>query len=249
MDLLFKTASPNHEITVYDISELYGEKGRFRVLEFSNQAIQGAMDLDEPARILFEYPRAMIHLIESNMPSFDRMFVIGHGIGTLAGHYAERRVKVAELDPTVVELSKTFFGYTQHNVSIGDGREILGNEEQHAYDCIVLDAFTDKGTPHHLISQPFFAMCREKLDSSGMLMMNLFGKGEHDQLMNAIYTTLGEEFAYLKAFALPSGGTSDIQNMILVGRNRPIGFQARQMAGFTEIEPGQGYVIRDRGSN
>lgn len=246
MDLLFKTSSPNHEISVYDTTELYGEKGKFRVLEFSNKAIQGAMDLNDPERILFEYPRAIIHLIECNTPSFENVFIIGHGIGTIAGHYPEKRFKVAELDHKVVELSKRFFGYRKDNVSIGDGRQILESEDQQAYDFIVLDAFTEKGTPLHLISKEFFGICREKLDSSGLIVMNLFGKGENDQLMNAIHTTLSEEFAYIKAFSLPSEGIADIQNIILVGRNKPIGFQARQMAGFTEIELGQGYIIRDR---
>jgi len=247
LDLLFKTSSPNHEISVYDTTELYGEKGMFRVLEFSNKAIQGAMDLNDPKRILFEYPRALIHLIECNTPSFENIFIIGHGIGTIASHFPEKRFKVAELDHEVVELSKRFFGYCKDNVSVGDGRQILESEDQHAYDFIVLDAFTEKGTPLHLISKEFFAICREKLDSSGMILMNLFGKGENDQLMNAIRTTLYEEFAYIKAFSLRSEGIADIQNIILVGRNKPIGFQARQMAGFTEIELGQGYIIRDRG--
>ncbi|TBL68001.1 spermidine synthase [Paenibacillus thalictri] len=247
MDLLFKTSSPNHEISVYDTTELYGEKGKFRVLEFSNKALQGAMDLNDPERILFEYPRAIIHLIEFNIPSFENVFIIGHGIGTIAGHFPEKRFKVAELDHKVVELSKRFFGYRKDNVSIGDGRQILESEDQQAYDFIVLDAFTEKGTPLHLISKEFFVICREKLDSSGLIVMNLIGKGENDQLMNAIHRTLSEEFAYIKAFSLPSEGIADIQNIILVGRNKPIRFQVRQMAGFTEIELGQGYIIRDRG--
>lgn len=246
MDLLFKTCSPNHEISVYDTTELYGEKGRFRVLEFSNNAIQGAMDLNDPARILFEYPRAIIHLIKCNTPFFENAFVIGHGIGTIAGHFPEKRFKVAELDHNVLEVSKKFFGYRNDNVSIGDGRQILVSEEQQAYDTIVLDAFTEKGTPLHLISKEFFEICREKLDCSGLIIMNLFGKSVNDQLMNAIHTTLSEEFAYIKAFSLPSGDIADIQNIILVGRNKPIEFHARQMAGFAEIELGQGYIIRDR---
>lgn len=78
------------------------------MLEFSNNAIQGAMDLNDPSRILFEYPRAILHLIAHNLPSFERVFIIGHGIGTIAGHLTEKRCKVAELDQTVVEISKRF---------------------------------------------------------------------------------------------------------------------------------------------
>ncbi|MBA2941114.1 fused MFS/spermidine synthase [Paenibacillus sp. CGMCC 1.16610] len=246
MELLFKTSSPNHEISVYDTTELYGEKGRFRVLEFSNSAIQGAMDLNDPTHILFEYPRAIIHLIEYNIPSIEKMFIIGHGIGTIAGYFSEEQCKVVEIDETVVELSKKFFGYRKDNVRLGDGRQILANEKQNVYDAIVLDAFTEKGTPTHLISKPFFEICKEKLDPSGLIVMNLFGKGDNDQLVNAIHSTLSEEFTYIKAFILPSEGAADIQNFLLAGSQEPIGFQARHMAGFTQIELGQGYIIRDK---
>ncbi|BBH20014.1 hypothetical protein Back11_13590 [Paenibacillus baekrokdamisoli] len=246
MDLLFKELSNNHEITVYDTTELYGEKGNFRVMQFSNHAIQGAMDLNHPQRILFEYPRAIIHLMEVNNPSFEEVFVIGHGIGTIPGHLLEKRVKVAELDYQVFELSRKYFEYLKDNVIIGDGRHILSNEVPHAYDYIVLDAFTDKGTPLHLTSKEFFRIAREKLDPRGAIIMNVMGKGENDKLINAIYTTLKEEFAYTKAFSLRSEGITDTKNIIIIGRNRPIEFQLRHMAGFTEIELGQGHIIMDR---
>lgn len=245
MHLLFKESSNNHEITVYDTTELYGEKGKFRVMQFSNSAIQGAIDLNNLERIVFEYPRAVIHLMEFNDPSFEDVFVIGHGIGTIAGHFSEKRFKVAELDDNVVELSKRYFGYRKDNVIVGDGRHILESEEAHAYDYIILDAFTDKGTPWHLTSKEFFRITREKLDSQGSIIINLIGKGDNDKLINAIHTTLSEEYAYTKSFSLPSEGVTDIQNIIIIGRNKPIVFQTRNMAGFTEIELEQGHIIMD----
>ncbi|MEW9699352.1 spermidine synthase [Paenibacillus sp. SI8] len=244
--LLIREFSDNQEITVYETTELYGEKGLFRVMQFSNQAIQGALDMNNPQRIVFEYPRAIIHLMEANNPSFEKVFVIGHGIGTIASHFSEKRFKVAELDDKVVALSRRYFGYSQDNVLVGDGRYILGHEAPGAYDYIILDAFSDKGTPPHLISREFFAIAREKLDSQGSILMNLMGKGQNDQLINAVHTTLGEEFAYTKSFSLPSEGGADIQNIILIGSNQPILFQLRSMSGFTEIAPRPGYLIRDR---
>jgi spermidine synthase len=249
LHLLFKESIGNHEITVYDTTELYGEKGKFRVLEFSNEAIQGAMDLNNPERIVFEYPRAIIHLMEFNNPSFEDVFVIGHGIGTIAGHFSEKRFKVAELDKKIVELSKRYFGYRKDNVIVGDGRQILGSEEPHAYDYMILDAFTDKGTPLHLTSKEFFRITREKLDSQGSIIMNLMGKGANDKLINAIHTTLSGNFAYTKSFSLPAEGITDIQNIIIIGRNNPIGFRVRNMAGFIEIELGEGHIIMDSSYN
>ncbi|KTD85170.1 spermidine synthase [Paenibacillus etheri] len=237
--------SDNHEITVYDTTELYGEKGSFRVMQFSNNATQGAMDLNDPERILFEYPRAIIHLMEFNAPSFEDAFLIGHGIGTIAGHFLDKNFKVAELDSEVVELSRRYFGYTQDNVVIGDGRQLLEGEEPQKYDYIILDAFTAAGTPRHLISSEFFSIVYSKLNAEGYLLMNLMGKGENDPHINAIHTTLAEEFTYIKSFSLPSDGAADIKNIIIIGGFKPIRFQARHMAGFNEIQLGQGYLIRD----
>jgi spermidine synthase len=245
LHLLFKEFSNNHEIMVYDTTELYGEKGKFRVMQFSNKAIQGAMDLNNPERIVFEYPRAIIHLMEFNDPSFEDVFIIGHGIGTIAGHFSDKRFKIAEIDNKVVELSKMCFGYNQNNVIVGDGRHILESEQPHIYDYIILDAFTGKGTPKHLTSKEFFRITREKLDSEGSIILNLIGKGESDKLINAIHTTLSGEYAYIKSFSLPSEGVTDIQNIIIIGRKKPIAFQLRNMAGFIEIELGQGHIIMD----
>ena len=246
MHLLYEEIGPGRGIRVYDTNELYGEKGRFRVLQFANEAIQGVIDLNNPGRILFEYPRAIIHLMETNRPAFENVFMIGHGIGTIAARYPQKRVTVAEYDPKVAELSRTYFGYDRENIILGDGREILDQEPPEAYDYVILDAFTEKGTPRHLITREFFELGRSKLHTDGALFMNLFGKSEHDNHISAIYTTLGEVFSYRKAFYLPSEGTRDTLNILLAGGGSPLMYQARHMAGFIEFEPEPGYIITDR---
>ncbi|SFT29431.1 spermidine synthase [Paenibacillus sp. BC26] len=246
MQILHRESSGQHEITVYDTSEYGGERGRFRVLQFSNNAMQGAMDLDQPGRILFEYPQAMIHLMDSSNSAFQRVFIIGHGIGTIAGNCPGKRFKVAELDEQVVALSRQYFGYSDDNVVVGDGRELLSCEDEHTYDFIVLDAFSDKGTPRHLTSKGFFELVVSKLDENGAILINLMGKRENDAHINAIYTTLLEVFQSVQAFALPAESASDRRNYILTGSNESILYQTRRMAGFMELELGQGYIIEDR---
>ncbi|GGH18491.1 spermidine synthase [Paenibacillus segetis] len=242
---LFKEDSNNQELQVYDTTKLYGESGNFRVMQFANAAIQGAMDLNDPKRILFEYPRAIIHLMECNTPSFGDVFMIGHGIGSIAGHYVDKRFKIAELNDKVVELSKQHFGYNHDNVIIGDGRQILEHEESDAYDYIIIDAFNEKGTPLHLISKDFFQVTKEKLHPYGSIIMNLMGKGNNDRLMNAIHTTLNEEYDFVQSFQLPSESATDVKNIIIIGSSSPIVYQAQHMAGFIRIELGQGHIIRD----
>jgi len=238
----------SYEITVYDTAQLYGKVGKYRLLQFSDDAVQGAIDLNDRRRVVLEYPRAIIHLMEFNNPSFNNVFVIGHGIGTIAGHYPNKQFTVAEIDGKVVELSKTFFNYRQDNVKIGDGRRILRNEEENAFDYVILDAFTPKGTPTHLTSVEFFEMTKQKLNSRGAIIMNLIGKTKNDRLINAVYTTLKETYAYSKAFYLPGERTADTQNIVVIGSSQAIEFRTREMAGFLEVELEQGHLIMDSAS-
>lgn len=234
------------DIEVYETTELYGESGRFRVLQFSGEAVQGVMDLNHPRRVVFEYLQAMIHLMEAGNLYFEDVFLIGHGIGTLAGHYPDKRFRVAEINPQVAQLSRTRFGYTGDNILIGDGRSLLEAEPDCSYDYVLLDAFTAAGTPPQFTTLEFFALTRDKLHTHGALIMNLMGRSGQDRLISAIHTTLGEVYPYIRTFALPAEGTADLRNIVMVASARPIPCQSRHMAGFSEITPGLGHVIRDR---
>ncbi|MEN1985190.1 spermidine synthase [Paenibacillus hubeiensis] len=245
MRVLYRNRSEQHDLVVYDIKKLYGEKGQFRVLEFSGEAVQGAMDLEQPARMVLEYPRAMVHLMERNNPEFETAFIIGHGIGTLSAYLANRRLKVAELDAEVVEISRTFFGYEANDVIVGDGRELLEQEPSGMYDVIIVDAFTAAGTPAQFMSSSFFRLVKDRLRPNGLLLMNVFGRSGNDRQVNAIYATLSEHFDRTRLFALPTESGDEIQNRILAGSDSAIHYQARQMAGFVEQQPGEGHVIQN----
>lgn len=88
-------------------------------------------------------------------------------------------------------------------------------------------------------------MVKDKLDSDGAVLLNVFGSAGNDRLVSAIYTTLQTQFAYTRAFALPTETADEVQNRILMGSHHPIQFQVRQMAGFVEQEPEEGYIIVD----
>ncbi|WP_334076904.1 fused MFS/spermidine synthase [Paenibacillus sanfengchensis] len=233
-------------LVVYEISHYEGERGRFRVLAFSDGAAQGVMDLDHPDRIVFEYPRAMLHLMETHIPDFSEAYIIGLGIGTLPARLRDKRVKVAEIDPRVKEVSRRYFGYPQTNVDVGDGRSLLEKEPNLAHDFVVLDAFTEKDTPLHLLSESFFRLCGDKLNERGALLMNLFGRGGGDALIRAAHTTLRTVFPHACCFELPQTGAADKRNILLMGAWQPIHFREKEMAGFIAFQPEEGYIIQDR---
>lgn len=249
MHLVVRENTLYQEMTVYEANQLYGETGKFRFLQFSDHAIQGAIDLKNPKRIVLEYPRAIIHVMEFNHPKFEHVFMIGHGIGTIAGHYEDKQFTIAEIDEKVVEISRTFFHYHRDNVEIGDGRDILQKQESQKFDYIVLDAFTVEGTPYHLTTTEFFQMTSEKLAAQGSLIMNFMGKPKNDKLINAIHTTLLETYTYCRAFTMPGEHVNDIRNIIVICSNKRIYCDPKVMAGFYEIELGEGYLIMDKESD
>jgi len=244
--LLAKEFSGFNEISVYETNQLYGELGKFRCIQFADDAVQGAMDMKNQKRIVLQYQRAIIHLMELNHSIFEKVFVIGHGIGTIASHYPNKHFTVAEIDEKVLELSKRYFKYRTNNVTIGDGRQILGSEQPNTYDYIILDAFTHKGTPMNLTSIEFFAMTMAKLKPHGKIIMNLMGKIKNDRLINAIHSTLRETYRHTNAYVLPVENEADSRNIIVMASNNRIDIQAeRGMSELYEVELEQGHIIMD----
>jgi spermidine synthase len=245
LQVIFKGSSEYNDITVYETAELDGKLGHYRVLQFSESAVQGAMDLKQPQRVVLEYPRAMMHLMEAGNPDFESVFVIGHGTGTIAGQYPKKRFVIAEIDSLVVEVSRSFFGYSLSNVTVGDGREVLEQQAAGSLDYVLVDAFTEAGTPAHLASVECFQLTHDKLAPQGSLIMNLMGRPHNDRRISAIHTALQEVYAYTKVLYLPGGDPYDLHNILLIGSSRPIRYQARQLAGFVELEVVAGHVMRD----
>ncbi|MEJ8303552.1 fused MFS/spermidine synthase [Saccharibacillus sacchari] len=244
-EILTRIQENGSEIIVTDTNILYEEKGRFRVLGFANGDVQGAMDLDDPQRIVLEYPRAIIHLMEHNEPGFERAFVIGHGIGTIAGYFAQHDIRTAEISQAIASISRTYFGYAGPEVNVGDGRQLLNRETDGSLDYIVLDAFTEKGTPWHLFTREFWSLADRKLNEQGVILLNVFGRGQRDSFVDAIWAGLSEAFAYTQGFALPPDDPRDTANRILVGGKRSVQAKLGQMVGFERSEPECGTVLED----
>jgi len=212
-------------------------------MAFAQDAVQGAIDLNDPDRIVLEYPRAMLHLTECIDPGYEDVFVVGHGVGTMPGRLQEKRLRVAELDEDVAELSAAYFGYRGARPAIGDGAILLERETSRSLDFIVVDAFTADGVPSSLVSPDFFRMGRGKLDERGAMLLNVTGRGTRDRFVAAAFAALRDEFAFAKAFVLPAAGVAEARNVLLVGGSAPIRYQARRMAGFVEVDaPRSGLV-------
>lgn len=246
MHILAHETTPWNEITIYETNALFGQTGRFRCLRFADEAVQGAIDLRNPSRIVTEYPRALIHLMERNAPGFVRAFMIGHGIGAIPARYPAGAFTVAEIDERIVDLSREYFGYPWDNVVIGDGRAQLEAEPPAALDAVLIDAFTKDGTPGHLTTVECFEAAARRMRGPGLLLVNLTGRARGDRRIASIHASLTKAFRHTAAFFLPASPGRPYGNILLAGSGRPISFGAGGMAGFRPFVPEPGYALRDR---
>jgi len=244
MNVLATYSEDSNMIQVYETDTLFGEKGSFRVLQFADEAVQGAIDRHRPERIVFEYPRAIIHLMENNASELDDIFIIGHGIGTLAAYFSGKHCVSVEISEQIAQISKQYFGYNGASVRIGDGRAVL-EKDSGVYQYIVIDAFTSDGIPKHLCTRTFFSIVQSHLKPNGAIICNAIGRGKQDIQTSAIYSTLQQVFPYVYAFTLPSESERDIRNSLVIGSNQAMQYRLRSMAGFIPYTPNAGYIIED----
>ena len=132
----------------------------------------------------FFYHECMTHpalLAHANPRS---VLVIGGGDGgsseEIFKHPGIERIVMAELDPTVIDISRRYLAAIHKGslddprmeIHLGDGFEYVKNCKE-KFDLVVLD-LTDPDTPaFHLYSEEFFRLCQRVLNPGGLLTMHL----------------------------------------------------------------------------
>ena len=85
------------------------------------------------------------------------------------------QVTSVELDPTVVELARKYFGIKEEpnfQVVNRDGRLFLQESKEH-YDLILIDAYRGPFVPFHLLTKEFYQIVKEHLADGGVVAQNV----------------------------------------------------------------------------
>jgi hypothetical protein len=105
--------------------------------------------------------------------------VVGLGVGTLAS-YGRRgdTLRFYELDANVIDLARRDFTFLRDSAAQitlvqGDGRLALARETPHAFDVLVLDAFSSDAVPVHLLTRQAFEIYASQLGPDGILLANV----------------------------------------------------------------------------
>lgn len=169
-----------HYDTIYNslTVERRGNIVELRARARGTEALESAVDLNDPLRLVVHYTRSLYGALFIQ-PQPKRVLMIGlggagfHRLFTAA--YPDSLLHTVELDPKVLELcqSKMQFKPTDKTpVTIMDGRMFVKrNREQ--WDWLVLDAFRGGFVPPHLKTEEFYRECAARLTERGVFVTNL----------------------------------------------------------------------------
>lgn len=123
------------------------------------------------------------------------------------------QITTVELDPTVAELSRKYFGIRDepsfHLVS-RDGRIFLAASKAH-YDVILLDAYRGTFTPFHLLTKQFYQIVKAHLAPGGVIAVNV---EPTTMLFDSAVKTLHEVFSQVEFY--DASGSNVGGNVVMI---------------------------------
>ena len=196
----------------------------------SDQSFLGGLWLPER-----EPAFGFVHLLEAirlARPNGSRMLLVGLGTGSLVTSLRHSGIEtdVIEIDPQVVRLAKTYFGFEPTGtVHTEDARTVLNNTSSR-YDYIVHDTFTGGSMPAHMLTRELFEATRGLLRPHGIVALNVVGaaSGPLSAHVKAIASTLRSVFAEVRIFRdgeASSGDDTPLSNLVFFAALEPIVFE------------------------
>ena len=197
-----------------------------RYLRFDN-SLQSAMYIDDPDRTRFRYTD-LFHLAVAYNPDAQDVLFVGLGAGSsekaMLRDFSAMRIHAVEIDPVVVDVAHRYFAVPEDDprleISVGDGRRFLADEERR-WDAIVVDAFFADAIPFHLVTREFLQLAQTRLNPGGVIVTNAIGaiEGPGSRLFRSIYRTYRTVFPTVlvhPAILAGDGGDATFRNLILV---------------------------------
>ncbi len=144
----------------------------------------------------------------------DSLLVIGLAAGTSPAQYTAVYGPIpidgVEIDPTIVQVGRDYFGMTQPNltVAIADGRTYL-TQTTEQYDVVAVDAYRLPYIPWHLTTVEFFQQVREHLTAEGVVAINVGhtpgvnGAPDDWRLVDAMVATMRQVYPSVHVIAVP----------------------------------------------
>ncbi|MEX1063867.1 MAG: fused MFS/spermidine synthase [Candidatus Paceibacterota bacterium] len=221
-EVLFSEEGVYERMTVYD-GTYNGRPARFFQQDRSNS---GGMYLDSE-ELMYEYSKYYV-AYKVFKPDIENTLVIGGGAYSipkaLLKESPDVKVDVAEIEPSLFELSKKYFQVPDDPRLVNyvvDGRRLL-HDSNKEYDLIFSDVYYSLfSIPTHFTTKEFFETAKSKMSPGGVFMANMIGDLSQDEvsLIMSEIKTFRTIFPNSYFFAVRSPDSLETQNNIFIGYN------------------------------
>ncbi|MFN7425428.1 MAG: spermidine synthase [bacterium] len=158
-------------------------------------ARQSVVKPGDPDHLELAYARAILAVFTWK-PEPRRILVVGLGGGTIPmfmrKHLPDADIDVIELDPAVVEVARSHFGFRDDRrlkAHVGDGRHWIERANSR-YDLIVIDAFGAHAVPYALATREFLLAVQQSLAADGVAIANMWGRSANPLYDDMVSTYL-----------------------------------------------------------
>jgi len=157
-----------------------------RWFHFNSPAIQSAMSVAEPEKLILPYARTMLAGFMFQ-PQPKSLLSLGLGGGAFERFFRKKLPKLklqsVELNPMVIDISREYFKLDSDHYSIwqGGAEEYLAQTDQ-SFDMIFCDIFGRDSTPSCLSDNSFYKDMSERLNNQGVAVINLLVKDATEML-------------------------------------------------------------------
>lgn len=238
---------PHNGMLIYQKETMFShldvvEYGQDRSLYLDGMR-HSSMNLHDPLDLVIDYTE-FFHLGMLLNPQIKDVLFVGGGGFTgpknFLALYPETKIDVVELDSDVIDVAKTYFGLEENSrlqIFNDDARKHLLTFDK-KYDLIVLDAYASNYVPYHLLTDEFFEIVEQRLNTDGIVISNLIGsiEGKNSPLVRSTYKTMKDTFPVSHVF-LTEDPPTNIQNVILVFSNNPYEVDRQELLNTAQNSP------------
>jgi spermidine synthase len=185
--------------------------------------IQGAIDA-QSGEPIYPYTYYLEQASLNYNSGAKKALVIGLGAAILPKRLKEYGLSgtVVEIDPQIARVAEKYFDFAPDvfKLAIEDGRTFLEHNND-LFDIVLLDAFSAENEPSHMFTVEAFEAVRRRLNTGGVLAVNLPGPAPGSaadaKVVTTIINTMGAVFPRVVAFVPPVPASGEIINYTLVG--------------------------------
>jgi spermidine synthase len=240
---LYARESPYYHIHVHDAPIRGSTSARWLFLDFDSHSVE---TYGVPLGAYTE----IAHLVPLIRPDTSDALVLGAGAYSipkfLAEDFPEGSVEVIEIDPTLEEVGRTYFGtgeYPTITTRVGDPRYLLpkGNTQ---YDVVFNDIFNSFiSVPSHVVTREFLEEIKRHLRADGIYFVNFIATGEGEGLKVVEHIVATMQDAFPEVYTLYMGSSLwQASNVLVLASPTSLGFSEQELLERARTLPGMSDV-------